>query len=213
MHIKLGDKDRYAKSDKTALALKAARLIKGLSRKEAAARIGWKPGSFEQIENGRCNFSDQRIQRILEAYGCSREEFQHILKDPKRFIAQVVNEGQKDHTVDRKPRRNHFKIVTKEVRVIRTLRKRKGISQYQAARLCGYVPGGFGHIEVGRINLTKERIEHILKCLDFTWKDFQQLMDAPMLRDELIEECTKALQKLEDSKLESTLNIIKALIK
>ena len=213
MHTKLGKPDRYPSFDRIVLALKAARVQKGISRKEVVSLLGWSRSSIEQIENGRCNLSQERIEKIASAYGYTRADFESILKSPKLVLAKAVNEGKKDQTVERKPRRNHFKIVTKEVRVIRALRLRKGISQYQASRLCGYVPGGFGHIEVGRINLTSERIDHILSCLGCTREDFNELMGASKLRDEMIEECKKCLGALNDTKLESALTVLTALRK
>ncbi len=198
---------------RTTRALKAARLLKGFTRKKAAQLLGWSPASFEQIENGRCNFSKERLLKIINIYGYSESEFDKIKHDPKLFLADACQQGKKDHSLDRKPRRNHYKIITKEVRAIRILRKRKGISQYAAARLCDYVPGGFGHIEVGRIELKKERIEHIIRCLGYTWKDFEVLVNAPILRDEIIEDIIKNLHHLDDQSLSSAANIIKALIK
>ena len=198
---------------KTVLAFKAARLSRGLTRKQAAELCGCSPRSFEQLENGRCNFSEARLRRLLEQMSVQWSDFLRILEDPKKILARVKEHKPNERSLDRKPRRNHFKIVTKEVRVIRILRKRKGISQYEASRLCGYVPGGFGHIEVGRIELSRQRIDHILSSLGYVWSDFEALMKASVLRDELIEDCTRCLHHLDDSKLESATNILKALNK
>ena len=205
--------NRNLEFQRTTRALKAARLLKGLSRKDAAKLLGWKVVSFEQIENGRCNFSKERLHKILEAYGYSLKEFERVKLDPKLAMASICQAGKADQSVDRKPRRNHYKIVTKEVRVIRILRKRKGISQYEASRLCGLVPGGFGHIEVGRIELKADRIRHILACLGYSWIEFEQLMKASVLRDEIIDDAALILKKLDDQSLISATNVIKALQK
>ena len=205
--------DKQTEFLRTIRAVKAARLAKGLSREEAGKLLGWKAVSFEQIENGRCNFSTERLQKILAALGYSQEEFSRIKHDPNLVVAEACETGKSDKSVTRKPRRNYYKIVTKEVRVIRVLRQRKRISQHEASRLCGYVPGGFGHIEVGRIELSKARIEHILRSLSYEWRDFELLMNAPLLRDEVILEATVALQKLNDQALASALSVIKALQK
>lgn len=194
-------------------AIKAARLEKGLSRIEAAKLLGWTQRSFEQIENGRCNFSEERLQKIIKAFGYTDQEFLRIQSEAKGILARICETGKSDQSIDRKPRRNHYKIVTKEVRVIKILRKRKGISQHQASMLCGYVPSGFGQIEVGRIELKNERINHILRSLGYKWKDFEDLMIAPVLRDEIIENLNKDIQKLDDQALLSASNIIKALLK
>lgn len=194
-------------------ALKAARLARNLSRKDAAKKLGWLPVSIEQMENGRCNFSKERLQKVVDSYGYSAKEFAEILRDPKLVLAEICTREKQDHTVARKPRRNHYKIVTKEVRAIRILRMRKGVSQREAARLCGYVPGGFGHIEVGRIELKRERIEHILACLGYSWIDFEGVLKSPVLADEIIPEIVKDLQRLDTHTLISAANIIQALIK
>ena len=198
---------------KTVLAFKAARLSKGLSRRDAGKLCGCSHKAIAQIENGQCNFSDQRIRRLVEGMGVAWAEFEVLRKDPKKLLAEVVEEKPRERTVDRKPRRNHYKIVTKEVRVIRALRKQRGLSQYRASLLCGYVPGGFGHVEAGRIELKKERIQHILKSLGFTWADFERLLNAPVLRDEVIEETVSTLHRLDDQALLSAVNVIKALVK
>lgn len=211
MRIELPTEERELDFRRDIQAVKAARLAKGLSRSDLAAKLGWKAVSIEQIENGHCNFSAERLRRVVGALGYSQEQFENIKRDPKFTVAIAIESGLRDRTVDRKPRRNHYKIVTKEVRVIRILRQRKRISQVQASKLCGFVPGGFGHIEVGRVELTKARIEHILQCLGYSWADFSVLMDAPVLRDEIIAEAGIYLARLSDEGLMAALNVIKAL--
>jgi transcriptional regulator with XRE-family HTH domain len=203
--------DRQSELLRNARAIRAARMSKGLSRRQLAERLGWKAVSIEQIENGRCNFSKERLHKVIEALEFSAEQFENIWKDPKFTVAIAIESGLRDRTVDRKPRRNHYKIVTKEVRVLRILRQKKGVSQTQASRLCGLVPGGFGHIEVGRIELTKSRIEHILSCLGYDFADFSELMNAQVLRDEVIVDANRCLNQLSDAGLTAALGIIKAL--
>jgi transcriptional regulator with XRE-family HTH domain len=197
----------------TVRALKAARILKNLSRNEAATKTGWSTRAIEQMENGRCNFTEERLQKVLTAYGYSDEQFKQIQKSPKLALAKSYEQGRTDRTVSRKPRRNHYKIVTKVVRAIRILRRRKGLSQYAASRLCGYVPASFGHLEVGRINITDEKINHILTCLGYLRADFDKLMSCEILPDELVEEAVSILQRLDQVALESALTVLKALLK
>ncbi len=213
MKTNLNTRYDYSTFLRTVRALKAARLQKGLSRKEAAKLLGWTPRSFEQIENGRCNFSKGRLLKILKAYDISEAEFEHIRKQPKLALAKSCERGEADRTVARKPRRNHLKIVTREVRVLRALRRQRGLSQYAASKLCGYAPSMFGHIEEGRIELRLDRIEHILKCLGYEQSEFSTLVNAPVLRDEIIEDAIRYIQRLDDQALASAVNIIKALVK
>lgn len=213
MKTSINTKYDYAEFLKTIRALKAIRLQKGFSRAEAAAKVGWSARSFEQLENGRCNFSEERLKKILAAYGISESEFDHVRRQPKLALAETCKNGKADRSLGRKPRRNHLKIVTKEVRVLRVLRKRRGLSQYAASKLCGFAPSMFGHIEEGRIELRPDRISHILGCLGSTQEEFQQLIDSPVLRDDLLADILKLAERLDDAALSSAHNIIKALAK
>jgi len=124
-----------------------------------------------ELENARCNLSPARILKIYSGYGYSAEEFEQIKLDPKKYIAEFSDDGKKDQTITQKPRCNHFKIVTKEVRVLRILRIRKKLTQYEASRLCGYIPGGFEHIEVGTFsnqNFSKIRRIHCVRSIGKT---------------------------------------------
>ena len=165
MKYTLNTRYNYPDFLKTVRALKAVRLRKGLSRKDAANLLGWSACSFEQLENGRCNFPARRLQKILSAYDISPAEFDVLRKQPKVALAEPCERGEADRTVARKPRRNHLKIITREVRVLRALRRRKGLSQYAASHLCAYAPSMFGHIEEGRVELRPDNIEHILKSI------------------------------------------------
>lgn len=208
------DKDnrsQFKVVDKTLLAIKAIRMLKGLNRVEAAKKCGWSSRAFEQLENGRCNYTEARIKRLVDLLGASWDEFEVIRKDPKKMLAVLAEHSYKERALDRKPRRNHYKIVTKEVRVIRELRMQRGISQYEASRRCGYVPSAIGQIECGRINLTPERIQHILVCIGSTRAEFDRLLSAPVLRDEVIRNCLESLTRMDETKLESAVNVIKAL--
>lgn len=164
MQLEYSDKNIHLELQRTTQALKAARLMRGWSRKRAAEKLGCTVGAVEQFENNRSNVSSQRLQRILSAYGYSEEEFAQIRHDPMRHLAELCELGKKDRSLNRKPRRNEYKLITKEVRALRILRKRRGISQCEASRLCGYIPRRFSHLEAGRIELKKHRLEHIWSC-------------------------------------------------
>ena len=47
MRTEFGKPDRYQSFDKVVLALKAARLQKGISRPQAASLLGWTRNSFD----------------------------------------------------------------------------------------------------------------------------------------------------------------------
>ncbi|NCN40904.1 helix-turn-helix transcriptional regulator [bacterium] len=195
----------------TVKALKAARILRGLSRKEAAMRCGWTPKVFEQIENGRSYVSRERVNKILKAIGYGQEDFKALESNPEHALALARDSNKFVATLKTKPRRNFYKRITKESRVLRILRKKTSFSQYQASELCGYANSIFGQIENGRIELPMDRIQHIVHCLGFTMLDFKELMKSEVLRDELISECSYLLEKLDDQKLSSARLVIMSL--
>jgi transcriptional regulator with XRE-family HTH domain len=192
----------------TVKALKAARILRGFSRQEAARRCGWTPKVFEQIENGRSYISRERVSKILSAIAYNEADFRILESNPDHALALARDSGKRTRTLQQKPRRNFYRRITKECRVIRVLRKKIGISQYQASEKCGYVNSIFGQIENGRIELPRDRVEHIVQCLGFSLLDFDELMKAETLRDELMDECAKLMEDLSDQKLSSIRTII-----
>ena len=97
---------------KTALAVKAARLSKGLTRKDAAIKCGCSPRAIEQLENGRCNASEARLRHLTAKMEVSWETFQDILNNPQKHIAAAVADAHVDRTLKRKPRRNEYKTCS-----------------------------------------------------------------------------------------------------
>ncbi len=200
------------KVTKTLLAFKAARLSLGLNRRQAAERCSCSIRALEQLENGRCNYTEDRIRRLVRKMGMEWDEFHKIENSPERALAQI-DAYNLERTLSRKPRRNLYKIVTKEVRAIRILRKRRGVSQYKASELCGFKECTFGLIEAGRTDLTDNRIDLILRSLGYKRQDFDKIIRADLIADEVITEITSLLELLDDSALHTILTMIKALAK
>ncbi len=196
---------------KEALAIKALRLAKGLSRREAGALCGCSARAFEQLENGRCGFTGRRTERIIRALGYSMADFDEAAKDPESLIQTVTVAAQDEEPKERKPRRSCFRVITKETRILRILRERRGLTQSEASVRCGYTYAILGQIENGRINLPPTRIKHIVGSLGYSMDEYERLMEAEILRDELIAECTALISQLDDHKISSVRTVIKSL--
>ena len=198
----------------TSKTFRALRLKKGLSRAEAGELCGASARAFEQLENGRCLMTSARIERYVRALGYDMLDFESTRKNVREILKEL---GKRPPTPKAKGpsklRRNFHKIITKEVRVIRILRKKQGLTQYEAASLCGYVNSIFGQIENGRIELPRHRIEHIIGAIGASISEFDRLMNAEILRDEMIEHCINFLETLEDTRLQSAQTVLEALMK
>lgn len=177
-------------------ALKKARLLKNLSRKDLALRLKVTFKAIEQVENGRNKLSEIRLKKYLEALEITKDEFLKLKRDKK---ITVTTRAKNVNCLS--DRRSYKKIINKEVRVIKTLRKITNLSQDEASKVCGYSRPTFGHIENGRIVLNKARIEHILKCLGFRLNDFEKYMGSENLRDEVLEYCFDKMKELKDDKI------------
>lgn len=109
-----------------------------------------------------------------------------------------------------KDRRSYQKIITKEVRVLKILRQMKKLSQAKASSLCGYSRPTIGHIEQGRIEIDRERIEHIVRAYGFDVREFDQMMSEEVLRDELLTKCVQRIESLSPEKLRLINSLLEA---
>ena len=189
--------------ESNAKVLRKARVLKCLSRKELAEKLNVTYKSIEKIENGRDKLSPERLNKILDAIGISNEEFLK-LKLGKGITEQVRLKNVLEH----RDRRSYKKNITKEVKVLKTLRRMKDISQDKASTLCGYSRSTIGHIENGRIAIDRSRILHIISCYGFKYLDFERYLKVDNLRDEIIDHCLKKLKILSDEKLGHVWGII-----
>ena len=164
-----------------AVTLRKLREIRGLSRKEVAVLLGIGHKSVEKFENGRTILNKTRIEQIVRNYGFTYDEFLLCRAGKSEHIQKRFCHKKEKPVNNRRKRRFLKKIITKEARVLRMLRNLKNISQYKASLICGYHKGAIGHIEMGRIQLPKNRIIHIVKSYGFKVEDFESHMKADVL--------------------------------
>ncbi|MEC7277661.1 MAG: helix-turn-helix transcriptional regulator [Bdellovibrionota bacterium] len=88
------------------------------------------------------------------------------------------------------------------------MRRMKKISQDEASKLCGYSRATIGHIENGRIELSRSRIEHILRSYGYKYSEFEENMSKEELRDSVVDYCLRKINHLDDNKL----GVIKSLL-
>lgn len=193
------------------LALRELRLEKGWSLAEAALPLGIKSKALGHIENGRVSLTDERVKQILEVWGLHYHDFiraKKMMKDerrnrPKRKIIRTV--------LSNNDRRSYQRIITKEVRILKILRKMKKLTQDKASSICGYSRPTIGHIENGRIEILKERIEHIVMAYGFEMKEFNEMLASDVLRDEVSGKCMDKINKLSVEKLKIIQNLLESM--
>lgn len=186
---------------KEVIALRSMREIRKLTRKHAAQMVGITHKTLEKIENGRINYPLEKCEKFVMAYNFTWKQFELLLEGRINIVRDQLYGPKPKVIKNNYLRRSYKRIITKEVLVIRCLRKTRGVSQDTASNLCGWPRCTFGQIENGRIELTSNRIERVLRGLGFKKAEFDRLLKSDTLRTDLIEECTLLLKKLDESKL------------
>ena len=98
--------------------------------------------------------------------------------------------------------RSTYKVITDSVRAIRALRERRGLSVNKAAPLIKTNKSTLTALENGRINLSEEWIDKILKGYRFNRYDFKEMRDAKSnSKDEILNEINILLLNLKQDKL------------
>lgn len=186
--------------------LKAIRLVreeKGITRDEIASALGVSYKAVEKFENGRLIFAQEKQERLFKALGINEKELKRIKKH------WVIISKRTKTVFENSQRRSYQKVITKEVRILALLRKRKKLTQDKASELCGYSRPTIGHIENGRMEIPNERIKHIVGCYGFTIEDFQNLMKEEVLREDVLTECQEILLRLGEDKLKLMHSMLK----
>lgn len=178
------------------ITLRKMRISRKITRAEAGKAIGVSVKTIERIENGRRNISDQRIKQLVRRYRYTLEEFRSIIDGTMELPNLPARSIYKKRELPREKGRKYQKNITKEARVLKSLRKLKGLNRVQAAKLCNLTKSVIDHWENGRVNLPKERIQAIIESWGCTMNDFDYLMSQPILRDETVEKCQNKIEKL-----------------
>jgi len=184
-------------------ALRLAREKLGITRYQLAESMGVTYKTIEKFENGRMPLPSERIDEILKVLGIDRQRLKQIKKHgvviPVTKVKAVVSNSQ---------RRSYRKIITKEVRVLKLLRKMKKLAQDEASAICGYSRPTIGHIENGRIEIPNSRVRHIVSSYGFEFQKFEILMKEEVLRDEILESCHEKLILLPEDKLKLVQSVL-----
>ncbi len=191
----------------TTTDLKAIRLLreeKGITRDDLANALGVSYKAVEKFENGRLPLSQDKREKLFNVLGLNEKELRRIKKH------WVVISKRKKNVFENCQRRSYRKVITKEVRILTHLRKRKKLTQDKASAICGYSRPTIGHIENGRMEIPSERIRHILSSYGFSIEEFEKLMSEEILREDVLSECQVMLSQLAEDKLKITHAMLKS---
>lgn len=177
--------------------LRKIREFKKISRKELASRLGVSFKAIEKYENGREFVSEKRLKRIIEALEINENQFLQF----KRGKGFSTGEKRKKNVLTNSDRRSYQRNITKECRVLKSIRRLKNLSQAEAAKLTGLSRQAIGHMENGRVEITNSRVIHIFKSYGCSVESFKQMMEKEQQYDEVLDDCIGIINELSEDKL------------
>lgn len=191
-----------------AVLLKKMRLLKKLTRQQAGLLFDFSYKNIERLENGRGAISIEKFKEFQEKYGFSDSEIED-LRSGKIYASTDANSIRKNKSPhSRADRRFCHRRVTRECKVLKELRILKNLNQYEASKLCGLGINTIGFIENGRVALTDKKILHIVLNYGYSMEYFNQLLKISLLRHEMVDECQKIIEKMNDYKLRIVLPML-----
>ena len=138
---------------------KQMRLLKGISPRKAAEFLEVSLSTLKRFEKRQALWPEERVNRLLRWYGYSKKDFRDII-DGKMVLPEIHPRAKyqvpKDPNTDS---RKYKKEISKECRVLKTMRGLAKLTQPQAAERCGWHRSSIDHRENGRTNLTRKDIE------------------------------------------------------
>ena len=194
-----------------AIILKKMRLLRRLTRQQAALLFEFSFKYIEKLENGRGPITSEKFKEFQKKYGFSNREVEELRSGKLKSPTDANSIRKKITTEKRKNRRFCHRRVTRECKVLKELRLQKGIDQYCASRLCGYGKNAIGFIENGRVTLTDKKLRHIVGTYGFTMELFYQLLKVSPLRHEMIEQCQSILAEMDENKLRAIMPMLQSM--
>lgn len=188
--------------------LRRMRIFRKINREDAAKAIERGHKSIERFENGRSNLTEEQKKALVRRYRFTWQEF-IAFQDGDCPLPDLPSRSVfPSKAASRLDGRKYQKVISKEARVLKVMRKMANLTQPEAAAKCGLHRSCIDHLENGRVEPTPEKVASVVRAYGFKMDLFDELRDAPMLRDEVLQECVRILGVLDNDKLRA----VKALL-
>ncbi len=104
--------------------------------------------------------------------------------------------------------RSSQKRITQEAIVLRHLRLARKLSLNKAGRLVGITGSAIAHIEGGRMEVSRARIDTMVKAFGYTREEYLEFFDGRELPLNIRDECADIIRQLDDSKLNAVYAVL-----
>jgi transcriptional regulator with XRE-family HTH domain len=112
-----------------------------------------------------------------------------------------------------KLKRSQQKIITRDAQILRHLRISKKLSLNEAGRSVGISGSAIAHIEQGRMDISRARLETLVQAYGYTLGEYMEFADGRELPQNLRDECLMLLRRCDESKVQVLHPVISNLIK
>ena len=108
--------------------------------------------------------------------------------------------------------RSQQRRITKEAMVLRYMRQSRNLSLNQAGQLVGISGSAISHIEQGRMDVSRARIQTLLQAYRFTKEEYLEFFDGRPVPVSLRDECIGLLKQLHELKLQAVHTVLVSLL-
>lgn len=190
------------------IVLRRMRIFRKISRIDAGKAIDRSLKIIERFENGRGLLSIDKKKQLVRRYRYTWEEYLRLIGNPDELPNLPANSIYERSKIPRGQDRKYQKQITKAARVLKVLRHMQGWTQPEAALKCGWSRSCIDHIENGRVEICENKIAHILNSYGCKRHLYEELIEAPFLRDEVIAECFEIIKKIDNDKLRAVKGLL-----
>lgn len=108
--------------------------------------------------------------------------------------------------------RSKQKRITRDAKILRHMRLSKKLSLNEAGKLVRISGSAIAHIEQGRMDISRARLETLVAAYGYTQQDYLDFCDGRELPRNLRDECILLLRRCEESKIQMLYPVISNLI-
>ncbi len=109
--------------------------------------------------------------------------------------------------------RSQQKRITKEAQILRHMRLSRKLSLNKAGKRLGISGSAIAHIEQGRMDLSRKRIETMIEAYEYTTTEYLEYFDGREVPKNLRDECIFLLRQCDESKIQMLYPVISNLTK
>lgn len=108
--------------------------------------------------------------------------------------------------------RRSEKRITRETEVLRSMRMARPLSLSQAGKVLGITGSAIAHIEGGRMDVLRARLEAMLKAYGFTQDQYLEFLEGRKLPIQYRDACHDLVDQLASDQLKAIYPMLKAFV-